>query len=64
MLRYWIVCGIQDAKIQQRLLVKAEVTFNKTFELALASESVYKNAKDLQPAAKVTLEPVHRLQRK
>ena len=56
--------GIEDAKIQQRLLEEPELTFDKAFELALASESADKNAKDLQPAAKVTLEPVYRLQRK
>ena len=64
MLRDRIVCGIEDAKIQRRLLAEPELTFDKAFELALASESADKNAKDLQPAAKVTLEPVHRLQRK
>ena len=49
-------------KIQQRLLAEPELTFDKAFELALASESADKNAKDLQPAAKVPQNPVHKLQ--
>ena len=64
MLHDQIVCGIEDAKIQRRLLVESEMTFDKAFELALASEFANKNAKDLQPAAKVTLKPIQRLQRK
>ena len=57
MLRDRIVCGIEDQKIQRRLLAEPELTFDKAFELSLASESVDKNAKDLQPAK----EPVHKL---
>ena len=49
-------------KIQQRLLAEPELTFDKAFELALASESADKNAKDLLPAAKVPQNPVHKLQ--
>ena len=58
----WIVCGIEDQKIQRRLLAEPELTFDKAFELALASESADKNAKDLQPAAKAPQDPVHKLQ--
>ena len=43
-----IVCGIEDPKIQRRLLAEPELTFDKAFELAIASESADKNAKDLQ----------------
>ena len=38
-LRDWIVCGIEDPKIQRRLLAEPELTFDKAFELSLASES-------------------------
>ena len=62
MLRDWIVCGIEDQKIQRRLLAEPELTFDKAFELALASKSADKNAKDLQPAAKVPQDPVHKIQ--
>ena len=48
MLRDRIVCGIEDAKIQQRLLAEPDLTFDKAFELVLASESADKNVKDLQ----------------
>ena len=48
MLHDRIVCGIEDAKIQQRLLAEPDLTFDKAFELALASESADKNVKDLQ----------------
>ena len=47
MLCDWIVCGIEDQKIQQRLLAESELTFDKAFEFALASESTDKNAKEL-----------------
>ena len=48
MLRDRLVCGIEDPKIQRRLLAESDLTFDKAFELALASESADKNAKDLQ----------------
>ena len=57
-----IACTIQDQKIQRTLFAESEVTFDKAFEFALASESADKNAKDLQPAAKVPQYPVHKLQ--
>jgi len=52
-----IVCGIEDPKIQPRLLAELELTFDKAFELFLESEFADKNAKDLQLAK----EPVHKL---
>ena len=64
MLCAWIVCGIEDQKIQQRLLAEPELTFDKAFKFAPASESADKNAKDLQPAAKVPEDLVHNLQGK
>lgn len=48
MLRDRLVCGVEEPKIQRRLLAEHDLTFDKAFELAIASESVDKNAKDLQ----------------
>ena len=56
MLHDWIVCRIEDQKIQQRLLAEPELILDKAFELALASEA------DLQSTAKVSQNPVHKLQ--
>ena len=39
MLRDILVCGIEDPKIQRRLLAEPDLSFDKAFELALASES-------------------------
>ncbi|XP_065892760.1 uncharacterized protein [Dysidea avara] len=58
-----IVCGIEDPKIQRRLLAEPELTFDKAFGLSLASESADKNAKDLQPVTKVP-QDVHKLHTK
>ena len=43
-----LVCGVEEPKIQQRLLAEPDLSFDKAFELALASQSADKNAKDLQ----------------
>ena len=43
-------------------MVEPELNFDKGFKLVLASESADKNAEDLQPAAKVPQDPVHKLQ--
>ena len=48
MLRDRLVCGVEEAKIQRRLLAEPDLTFDKAFELAIAAESADKNAKDLQ----------------
>ena len=42
-----LVCGIQDSRIQQRLLAKPDLTFGKAFELAQALESADRDAKTL-----------------
>ena len=47
MLRDRLVCGIEDPKIQRRLLAEPDLTFDKVFELALAAESADQNAKCL-----------------
>ena len=46
MLRDRLVCGVEEPKLQQRLLAEPDLSFDKAFKLALASESGDKNAKD------------------
>ena len=58
MLRDRLVCGVEEPKVQQRLLAEPDLSYDKAFELALASESVDKNAKDLQPTASPTVNRV------
>ena len=55
MLRDRLVCGVEEPKIQRRLLAELDLTFDKTFELALAAQSADKNAKDLQPTVSSTV---------
>ena len=42
-----LVCGIQDSRIQRRLLAEPDLTFGKAFELAQALESADRDAKTL-----------------
>ena len=58
MLRDRLVCGVEEPKIQRRLLAEPNLPFDKAFELALASESADKNAKDLQPMSSFTVNQV------
>ena len=51
MLRDRLVCGIDDSRIQRRLLAEPQLTFDKAFEISMASESAEKNVKDLQSAS-------------
>ena len=51
MLRDRLVCGINDQRIQRRLLAEAKLTFTKAFELARAMEAADRNAKDLKKAS-------------
>ena len=51
MLRDRLVCGINDQRIQRRLLAEAKLTFTKAFELAQAMEAADRNAKDLEKAS-------------
>ena len=48
MLQDRLVCGIDDPKVQRRLLAEPDLSFDKAFELALTSESADQNTKDLQ----------------
>ena len=48
MLRDRLVCGVNDDRIQRKLLSEPNLTFARAFKLAQALESVEKHAKDLQ----------------
>ena len=48
MLRDRIVGGIDDERLQRRMLAELDLTFQKALDLAQAYESAAKNAKDLQ----------------
>ena len=48
MLRNRLVWGIDDSKIQQRLLDESFLTFGKALEIAQASELATRDLKDLQ----------------
>lgn len=47
-LRDRIVCGINDDRIQRRLLAEADLTCEKALAIAVAAETATKNAHDLQ----------------
>ncbi len=56
MLRDRLVCGINEGRLQRRLLAETTLSFSKVLSLAQAYESAEKNAHDLhlpQPAAPV-----------
>ncbi|XP_031432706.1 uncharacterized protein K02A2.6-like [Clupea harengus] len=50
-LRDRLVCGMNDDRIQRRLLSEIDLTFEKAFKIAVAAETASKNAQDLQKAA-------------
>ena len=47
MLRDRLVCGVNNARLQRRLLAEPDLTFGKAMELALALEAAERNAKDI-----------------
>ena len=51
MLRDQIVCGINDPRIQRRLLAERELTYKSAFELAQSMETADRNTNDLQTLA-------------
>ena len=51
MLRDRIVCGINDPRIQRRLLAEPELTYKSAFELAQSMETAEQNTSDLQAAS-------------
>ena len=61
MLHDRLVCGVEEPKIQRRLLVEPDLTFDKAFELALAAEAADRNAKDLQPIMSSTVNRVQHI---
>ena len=50
MLRDRLVCGINDQRVQRRLLAEPKLTFDKALELAQAAETAENNAKELSRA--------------
>ena len=48
MLRDRLVCGVNDERIQRRLLAESQLEFKKAMELATAMETADKNTRDLQ----------------
>jgi len=50
-LRDQLVCGVEDSRIRRRPLAEPKLTFDKAFEIAMASESTEKNMKDLQSSS-------------
>ena len=53
MLRDRLVCGINDQKLQRRLLAEPTLTYEKAFALAQALETADKSAKELEKASGV-----------
>lgn len=48
MLRDRLVCGIEDDRIQRRLLSETNLTFETAFNIAVAAEAASKHVQDLQ----------------
>ena len=57
MIRDRLVCGLRDTKLQRRLLVEPRLTFQKAFDLTLASEVAARSAKELQDGQRPTETP-------
>ena len=53
MLRDRLVCGINDQRLQRRLLAESDLTFKKAFDLVQALEAAERNAKDIVKASGV-----------
>ena len=47
MLRNRLVCGLNDERIQRRLLAESQLEFKKAMELATAMETADRNTRDL-----------------
>ena len=54
MLRDRLVCGVNDSRIQRRLLSEADLDFDKALKAALAMEMADRDAEDLQGEKKAT----------
>ena len=55
MLRHRLVCGINDKRVQRRLLAEPRLTFAKALELAQAAETAESNAKQLEQVTQSTV---------
>uniref|UniRef100_A0AAV2JV68 Reverse transcriptase RNase H-like domain-containing protein n=1 Tax=Knipowitschia caucasica TaxID=637954 RepID=A0AAV2JV68_KNICA len=49
MLRYRLVCGIAEDRIQRRLLAEPDLTFEKALKITQAIETANRDVRDLQP---------------
>ena len=59
-----MVCGVNDERIQRRLLAESRLDFKKALELATAMEIADKNTRDIQQGnsvEKLKEQPVNRL---
>ena len=59
-----MVCGVNDERIQRRLLAESQLDFKKALELATAMEIADKNTRDIQQGNSVEKpkeQPVDRL---
>ena len=61
MIRDRLVCGVNDGRIQRRLLADPDLTFEKAMALAQAMEAADKNVHDLQASTGQSLHAIHRL---
>ena len=56
MLRDRLVCGIQDHRLQHRLLAETDLTFQKALDISQAIEAAERTARDIQ--AKQASKPI------
>ena len=61
MLQDRLACGINNSRIQQRLLAKSKLTFQKALEIAQAMELADHDAKDLQASSSASHEQVNKV---
>jgi len=50
MIRDWLVCGMNDSKIQERLLVEPRLILTKAAQMAQSMELAEKDAADISTA--------------
>jgi hypothetical protein len=43
-----VVCGVNDQRVQRRLLAEADLTFQKAYDIAITMEAAERNARELQ----------------
>ena len=47
MLKDRLVCGVQDDRIERRLLVEIKLDFKKALEMAITTEAAFKNVREI-----------------